>query len=152
MPVTRTTLLAAMFVGAINLAHAADAYAPLWLYQGTWKATSQASGGPVTSKVIANECARIRQFLGCQQTIDGKRGALILFLPTAQPGHYNTQAVTVEGFATGGGELLIESDRWTYSSKSKQDGKETLYRTTRTPLHRMLTSDARKRRKPAYPR
>ena len=131
MPVTRNGLLAAMIAGAAGMAYGADAYTPLGLYQGTWKTTNQAAtGGPVTSKVIANECARIGQFFGCQQTIDGKPGALILFLPAAQPGHYYTQAVTAEGFATGRGDLLIEGDRWTYSSKSKEDGKETFYRTT----------------------
>jgi uncharacterized protein (TIGR02246 family) len=107
-----------------------DVYTSLKLYQGTWKATSQAVGGAPTSKTIANQCALIGQFFGCQQTIDGKPGALILFLPTAPEGHYHTQAVTGEGFATGRGDLLIEGDRWTYSSKAKQDGKDTFYRTT----------------------
>src|SRR5579883_1760776 len=45
-------------------------------------------------------------------------------------GHYYTQAVTMEGLATGRGDLLIEGDRWTYSSKSKQDGKDVFHRTT----------------------
>jgi hypothetical protein len=108
------------------LSFAADPYAPLKLYQGTWKATSPGSATPTT---IHNDCARIGRFFGCQQTIDGKPGALLLFLPTSQPGHYYSQAVTAEAFATGRGDLLIEGDRWTYSSKSKQDGKETFYRT-----------------------
>ncbi len=127
---TTAGLIAAIMAGAAGLAHGADAYTALRLYQGTWKATSQSAGGAPTSKIIANECARIGQFFGCQQTIDGKAGALILFLPAGQPGHYYTQAITNEGFATGRGELLIEGDRWMYSSKSKQDGKDVFHRTT----------------------
>jgi hypothetical protein len=127
---TKAGLLATITTGAAGLMYGADAYTPLWLYQGTWKATSQSAGGAPTSKIINNECARIGQFFGCQQTIDGKAGALILFLPVGQQGHYYTQAVTMEGLATGRGELLIEGDRWTYSSKSKQDGKDVFHRTT----------------------
>jgi hypothetical protein len=125
-----TKALLTVTAGALGVLYAADAYTPLRLYQGTWKATSQSASGVATTKIIANECARIGQFFGCQQTIDGKPGALILFLPAGQPGHYYTQAVTVEGFATGRGDLLIEADRWTYSSKSKQDGKDMFHRTT----------------------
>ena len=51
--------------------------------------------------MITNECARIGQFFGCQQTINVKPGALILFLPAAHAGNYYMRAVTAEGLATG---------------------------------------------------
>ncbi len=127
---TQTAVLMAITSGAAGRVYGADPYTPLRLYEGTWKATSQSEGGAPTSKIIANECARIGQFFGCQQTVDGKAGALILFLPAGPSGHYFTQAVTMEGFATGRGDLLIEGDGWTYSSKSKQDGKDVFHRTT----------------------
>ncbi len=119
--------LAAILLAAAA-AHGADAYTPLWLYQGTWKAQSKSETAP---KTIANQCARMGQFFGCQQTVDGKPGALILFLPRdGAPGHYYTQAVNMEGRALGRGDLLIEGSRWTYSSQSVEDGKTTYYRTT----------------------
>lgn len=113
-----------------GMALGADAYAPLRLYQGTWRVKSGhgADAGKVT--VLVNECARIGQFFGCQQTVDGKAEALILFLPYGKPGHYYTQAVTAEGRAMGRGELEIAGSRWTYLSKSVNDGKQTWYRTT----------------------
>jgi len=69
------------------------------------------------------------RFFACQQTINGKPGALIIFVPSGQPGHYYTQAVLQEGFATGRGELQIEGERWTYSSKSDQNGRTLYHRT-----------------------
>ena len=113
-----------------GMAFGADAYAPLRLYQGTWRVKSGHGGDAAKATVLSNECARIGQFFGCQQTVDGKAEALILFLPYGKPGHYYTQAVTVEGRAMGRGDLEIEGSRWTYSSKSDDGGKQTWYRTT----------------------
>src|SRR5579883_1760775 len=82
---TQTAVLMAITSGAAGRVYGADPYTPLRLYEGTWKATSQSEGGAPTSKIIANECGRIGQFFGCQQTVDGKAGALILFLPSGRP-------------------------------------------------------------------
>ncbi len=113
-----------------GMAFGADAYAPLRLYQGTWRVKSGHGGDAAKATVLSNECARIGQFFGCQQTVDGKPEALILFLPHGEPGHYYTQAVTAEGRAMGRGDLVIAGSRWTYSSKSDDGGKQTWYRTT----------------------
>ncbi len=129
MTFLRTWLPAAILAAACPLAQAADAYAPLRLYQGTWKATRKPSGGAAASNVLVNQCEKLGPFFECLQTVDGKTGALILFLPSGPEGHYYTQAVTAEGFATGRGDLVIEGSRWTYSSKSQQDGKVTYQRT-----------------------
>ena len=108
---------------------AADAvYKPLWLYQGSWKATmAGAKGGPME---LVNDCAMVGRFFACQQTVNGKPDAMIVFVPADAPGDYYTQAVRQDGFARGRGQLHIEGDHWTYSSKDEQDGKTTYYRTT----------------------
>jgi hypothetical protein len=102
------------------------AYAPLMLYNGAWQVT-QKDRPPDT---LVDECARIGKYYACQQTVNGKLGALVVFIPAETPGHYFTQAVLPQGWATGRGELQIEGDHWTYLSKSQEDGKTTWYRTT----------------------
>jgi hypothetical protein len=105
-------------------------YRPLWLYYGSWTATKQTLSGPSTSQTIVNDCAMAGRFFACQQTVDGKPGALIVFVPASTPGDYYTQAVLQEGWAAGRGQLHIEGDRWTYSSKAQEEGKTTYHRTT----------------------
>jgi hypothetical protein len=98
------------------------------LYQGSWSATDSKSAG---KKTIVNECHRLGRFYACEQTVDGKPSSLILFLPTETAGHYYTQAISPELKAYGRGDLQIESEHWTYSSKDEENGKTTYYRTTK---------------------
>lgn len=107
----------------------ADPYAPLRLYQGSWRVTPRDLAVGTKPDILENQCALIGKFFGCQQTVNGKIGALIIFIPTDQPGHYFTQAVMPEGWARGRGELEIENEHWTYSSKEEENGKTTYYRT-----------------------
>ena len=104
-------------------------YRSLWLYEGSWRATRTDQGKVVTT-AIANDCARVGRFFACQQTIDGKPGAMIIVVPALKAGDYYTQSVTGEGAAGGRGELHIDGDHWTYLGKSEKDGKVTYYRTT----------------------
>jgi hypothetical protein len=110
---------------------AADpAYDPLWLYQGTWEFTKHVpSGTPVSNKIV-NDYGQVGKFFMCQQTVDGKLGALVIFVPTETAGHYFTQALSPDGKAMGRGELEIQGDRWTYPSKEDENGKTKYYRTT----------------------
>jgi hypothetical protein len=111
-------------------AEADSAYGPLWLYKGNWEVkTSGAKTGTGADK-LSNQCNLIGKYFGCQQTVNGKLSALILFIPADKPGHYYTQAVLPEGWAIGRGELEIEGDHWTYHSKATENGKTTYYRTT----------------------
>jgi hypothetical protein len=112
---------------------AADAdkvYQPLWLYHGHWKAKS-ASGDSAPKLVdIVNYCARVGRFFGCEQTVDGKPGAMVVYIPAETPGHFYTQAILPDGNANGRGELIIEGDRWTFQSASPKDEKPPHYKTT----------------------
>jgi len=102
------------------------AYQPLWLYDGAWKVTI----GVNAPDALVNQCSITGRFFACQQTVNGKPGPLIVFVPAGTPGDYYSQAVTQEGWANGRGELHIEGSKWTYSSKTEQDGKTTYHRTT----------------------
>jgi hypothetical protein len=99
---------------------AADEYEPLRLYAGKWRAIP----ADATSKPdeLVDECALTGKYFTCQQTVNGKVGALLVFVPTGTPGHYYTNAITPDGYAGGRGELEIVGERWVYSSKSP-DGK-----------------------------
>lgn len=131
----RHALLVALFTAlgfgsALLFAQADSAYAPLWLYKGSWEVkVSGAKAGTGPDKLL-NECRLIGKYFGCQQTVNGKLSALIVFIPADKPGHYYTQAVLPEGWAVGRGELDIEGDHWTYRSKATEKDKTTYYRTT----------------------
>jgi hypothetical protein len=105
-------------------------YAPLWLYQGTWRITSNTAGAKPDE--LKNQCALVGKYFVCQQTVNGQPGALLIFIPADNnAGHYHTQNVNAQGRATGVGDLEISGDRWVFSSRWEQGGgKITYYRTT----------------------
>jgi len=113
-------LLVLLVLGAACAAADDSAYEPLKLYHGKWQAVmADAAAKP---DELVDECGRIGKYFTCQQTVNGKIGALLIFVPAETAGHYFTNSVTSEGWANGRGELEITGDRWLYSSKS-QDGK-----------------------------
>jgi hypothetical protein len=110
--------------------HAADSvFAPLWLYDGGWQVAPKNIAAGAKPDQLLNECKQVGMYFTCQQTVNGKAGALLIFIPTEKKGHYYTQNVRPEGFASGRGDLDIEGDRWTYLSRALEDGKSKYYRT-----------------------
>ena len=108
---------------------ALDPYAPLWTYKGSWKVT-RAGAAPET---LVNDCGRVGEFFGCQQTVNGAVVGLLIIIPSKDRGHYYTQTVLPRGRATGLGELEIAGDRWTFaSSQPNATGKVIHYRTINT--------------------
>lgn len=129
-----TTLLTGLSLAlAVSLMTATpDPYAPLWLYNGTWKVTRNDAPAGAKPDTLLNECARIGKYFGCQQTVNGSVRALILFIPTEKPGHYHTQAILPEGRATGLNDLEIDGDHWIFEMGRLEDGKTKHYRTLNT--------------------
>lgn len=121
-------LLSALFLQ--NPPSPADAYAPLRLYDGLWLAHGGKAGMPAKDTRIENQCRQVGIYYACQQTVGGKVGSLIVFLPYGGAGHYYTQGILNEGHATGRGELEIRGGDWTYSSQASDHGVTTYYRTT----------------------
>lgn len=101
-------------------------YAPLWNYNGTWKVSIP---GKPTDTLI-NHCARTGLFFACEQNVNGNPGALVVFVPVDQDGHYRTNPILKDGKAIGPGELEIKGNQWVYLGKSEENGKTTWYRTT----------------------
>ena len=101
-------------MGMTSAQSAADPYAPLRLYEGTWQVT-QATPADRKSDRLVNDCARIGRDFACQQTVNGKPGALLVFIPDTMPGHYHTQIMLPDGTASGpSGTLTITGNRWIY--------------------------------------
>lgn len=118
--------LASLF--AIALAACADdVYEPLRLYQGIWLSQTE---GQSKSDEIANECNKFDRYFACQQTVNGKVGSLIVFVPGAKPGDYYVQAVLPDGRAAGRVDLRIDGNHWTYQNKGLDGDKIKYYRTT----------------------
>ncbi len=105
-------------------------YAPLWLYQGTWRVTPKNLAPGAKPDELKNQCALVGRYFVCQQTVNGTPGALLIFIPTQKAGHYYTQNIMPEGRASGRADLEISGDRWIYSSTWDEGGKTTYYRTT----------------------
>lgn len=118
---------------AANLA--SDPYAPLRLYDGKWEALP-ASGDKTAETVhIENRCAKVGEFFACNQFVNGKNMALVVFLPTHPTENggyaYRNQVLRPEGEdPSSWGSLEIVGDRWVYSSDAIVDGKKVYWRTT----------------------
>ncbi len=105
----------------------ASVFSSISLYQGNWQATPGMSGS--APDTISNHCGEFSEYYACQQTVNGKVGALIVFVYAGTTRHFNTQAILPNGSAQGRGDLLIEGQRWTFSGKSTDSGKTTYFRT-----------------------
>jgi len=114
---------------------ATDPYAPLRLYDGKWD-VPPASGDKTAETVhIENHCAQVGKFFACNQFVNGKNMALVVFLPTHPTENggyaYRNQALRPEGDDPNSwGSLEIVGDRWVYSSEATDKGKKTYWRTT----------------------
>jgi hypothetical protein len=127
----RVIAFCVIVLAAIISSRGADdsVYAPLWLYQGNWIASAKDLALGASPDQLTDDCALVGQYFTCQQTVNGKVGALLVFVPAETPGHYFTNAIVPQGYAGGRGELEISGDRWTYSSKSVDGDKTTYHRT-----------------------
>src|ERR1700690_4278040 len=59
-----------------------DAYEPLKLYDGKWEVSVAKPEKRIDQ--LENHCARTGTFFVCGQIVNGKTGALVVFLPTGK--------------------------------------------------------------------
>ncbi len=100
------------------------------MYQGTWQVTRSDSSPHAQPERLTNRCVTLGIYFACEQRVNGKPTALLVFLPTDQPGHYHTQSILPEGRATGLDDLQIAGNRWTFTSRRHQGGDVTYFRNT----------------------
>ncbi len=113
---------------------AGDPYVPLRLYDGKWDLVPASDGKPADPVHVENHCAKVGDFFACNQFVNGKNMALVVFLPShplENGGYaYRNQALGVEGDdPSRWGKVEIVGDRWVYSSDNTDKEKKTYWRT-----------------------
>jgi hypothetical protein len=106
--------------------------AALTILNGEWSVTgAHTMAGAGKSDSLVNHCSMYDAFYACEQVVNGKALALIVFTSTSTPGSFHTQVNLPDGHATGRADLNIVGSHWTYNGKStSDDGKtSTFYRT-----------------------
>jgi hypothetical protein len=108
-------------------------YAPLRLYQGTWRVTTKNAGSGAKPDTLLNRCSQLGKFFACEQNVNGSSVGLLVYVPAGAAGTFHTQTINPEGRAQGRGDLAISRDQWVFTSRWDQGGnKTTFYRTTNT--------------------
>lgn len=118
---------------AVEQGGGSDAYVPLRLYDGTWEVHIIAPEKK-TDRIV-NHCAKTGTFFSCEQEVNGKTAALVVFLPvgktTAGALDYRIQALQPDASdPQGWSHLLIDGDTWLYSWDQREAGKTTHWRNT----------------------
>jgi hypothetical protein len=128
------SLIAAMFCAAIPATALAEdgAYAALQRFDGVWNATFSTG----RMQTIHNHCVRTGLFFVCEQSVDARPAALVIFLPSAAGEGaltYRTQTVDAAGDPPGPWrDLTIRGDRWTYGATTAGRGKTRRERSVNT--------------------
>ena len=124
-----------MMPKGFRAAAADDPYGPLRLYDGKWEIKT--SDSEKNEMQVENHCTKTGLFFVCEQVVNGKSDALVVFLPLAKTAtggeEYRTQALGADAGAAGEwGKLTIEGDRWVYSWKNKDGEKVVHWRNVNT--------------------
>ena len=105
-------LLLMMFSGAL--------FAPIKVYEGTWTVVSaHTMAGQGRPDTIVNHCNEGTAFYTCEQVVNGKSLALIVYTATEDPTKFHSQPVLPDGQAVGRGDLTILGDHWTFLGSGK---------------------------------
>ena len=98
----------------------------LTVYDGSWTVSPRPALGE-TAKVdhLTNHCHMTDAFYTCEQVVNGKPAALLVFTAGSVPGSYHSTVVLPDGSPGGRpGELTIAGDHWTFLNKD-ENGKPT---------------------------
>lgn len=92
----------------------------LTIYNGNWVVRalhpwSGASPGAVDR--LKSRCQAFTLYFACEQTVNDKPQALIVYTIGADSGRFNTRTIAPNGLAGGRGDLTINGDHWTYLDK-----------------------------------
>jgi hypothetical protein len=104
---------------------AADPYDALKAMDGHWRVTT----GSGRVEDVDNACSRTGLFFVCEETVQGKPTALVVFRPRdRQEGKlaYRVQTLTAGGDRPGPWrDLVIDGTDWTISDAGSQGGRKT---------------------------
>jgi hypothetical protein len=97
-----------------------DPFAPLTIYNGTWTVHAEhpwSGAAPGTPDHLVSHCERFTLYFACEQTINGKPEAMLVYTATSSPGKLNTRFIAPDGQAGGRGDLTLDANHWTYLDK-----------------------------------
>jgi len=99
-----------------------DPFWTLWLYNGTWKVTRKDQ----PPQTLVNRCSSFGKFFACEQSVNGDSVALLIFVPSKEPGHFFTQSIKTDGRAGG---------RWPPGRRADRDVRGGV------ELHQLVVAD-----------
>ncbi len=103
---------------------------PLQAYQGTWRVTRSDSGPKEKPDRLVNRCVTLGIYFACEQSVNDRATALLVFIPAGEAGHYHTQSILPEGRATGLDDMQISGTHWVFTSRRHEGGNTTYFRNT----------------------
>jgi len=95
-------------------------FAPLLLYPGIWKVTADhpwSGAAPGAVDRLRSDCKIFHAYFACEQSVNGKPLALIVYTAGDRPLEYHTRTIAPNGLAGGRGTMTIAGNRWTYLDK-----------------------------------
>lgn len=113
-------LLLALVQNASAAPPAPDPFAPLAVYNGTWTVQAEHpwnGGAPGASDQLVSRCQRFTLYFACEQTVNGKPQAFLVYTATSTPHVLHTRMITPDGLAGGRGDLTLDGNHWTYLDK-----------------------------------
>lgn len=108
-----------LFAGAHAAQSTASAtpFAVLSVYDGEWTVKPVAqSDAPARVDRLINHCTPDEAFYTCEQIVNRKPVALIVFVQGGKPGEFATRVVLPDGTAGGGSRLTVDGQHWTFLS------------------------------------
>jgi hypothetical protein len=124
-PAPQVVLLTLGFLVLVNRAEAppfpaTDALKKLEIYGGDWtvRADHPWSGAPKgSSDHLLSRCQRFSAYFACEQTVNQKPTALIVYTAAETPNRLHTRTIAPDGRAGGRGDLVLEGNHRTYLDK-----------------------------------
>lgn len=106
-------------------------------YQGEWKATTRrtdaAPGSPDAAVTIANACAAAGTFYVCQQRVNDRVAALVVYSPGKADGEFQSTVIAPDGKFQASGLVRVNGEVWEYPwEETAPAGKRQLYRVVNT--------------------
>ncbi len=109
-------MLAALALAVLQTTPSAatsDRFAPLTVYQGTWSIQPKGAAQPDR---VQNHCTDGQGFFTCEQVVNGKPVALIVFTPSEDPGTFHVANVLPNGHSFSDTVVVIRPGHWTYTA------------------------------------
>jgi hypothetical protein len=96
-----------------------EPFAALTVYDGAW--TVSVDGGKPDS--LVNHCYSGAAFYTCEQLVNGKAVALLIFTVGKKSGNFDVDNVLPNGHASSDTDLIIDGNRWTFLTHGGAGGK-----------------------------